>query len=60
MEEHAMLSDPKRVQSVFLAAVEQSAADRAACLDRECGADVELRQRVEALLKAAKKLLVMP
>ena len=36
--------------AVFLAAVEQ--ADRAAFLDRECGDDVELRRRVEALLKA--------
>jgi WD40 repeat protein/serine/threonine protein kinase len=47
-----MPSDPKRVQSVFLSAVEQPAADRAALLDRECGTDAELRQRVEALLKA--------
>ncbi|MFL5330876.1 MAG: tetratricopeptide repeat protein [Gemmataceae bacterium] len=42
--------DSKRVQAVFLAAVEQ--ADRAAILDRECGDDLELRRRVEALLKA--------
>src|SRR5262249_15854261 len=45
--------DPKRVQSVFLAAVEATdPAARAAALDRECGADVELRQRVAALLHA--------
>src|SRR5437763_269534 len=42
--------DSKRVQAIFLAAVEQ--ADRAAILDRECGNDLELRRRVEALLKA--------
>jgi eukaryotic-like serine/threonine-protein kinase len=42
--------DSKRVQAIFLATVEQ--ADRAAILDRECGDDLELRRRVEALLKA--------
>src|SRR5262249_55965052 len=47
-----MPSDLKRVQAVFLTAVEQPAADRAALLDRECGADAELRRRVEALLRA--------
>jgi serine/threonine protein kinase/Tfp pilus assembly protein PilF len=47
-----MASDPKRVQAVFLEAVELPAADRAAVLDRECGADAELRQRVQALLRA--------
>ncbi|HEY7308011.1 MAG TPA: tetratricopeptide repeat protein [Gemmataceae bacterium] len=45
--------DPQRVQAVFLAAVEAgNVTARAAVLDRECGADSELRQRVEALLKA--------
>ena len=45
--------DPKRVQAVFLAAVEcHDAAARAAVLDRECSTDLELRQRVEALLNA--------
>ena len=45
--------DPKRVQAVFLAAVELTeVADRAALLDHECGSDVALRQRVESLLKA--------
>src|SRR5437016_1467882 len=47
-----MPSDPQRVQAVFLAAVELPAADRAAVLDRECGADADLRRRVEVLLKA--------
>ncbi|MFO0810621.1 MAG: serine/threonine-protein kinase [Gemmataceae bacterium] len=48
-----MTVDPKRVQAVFLAAVEAApAADRAAVLDRECGADPELRKRVQALLQA--------
>ena len=45
--------DPNRVQAVFLAAVDyQDPADRATILDRECATDVELRQRVEALLRA--------
>src|SRR5262245_55672786 len=45
--------DPKRVQAVFLAAVElDNPTERLALLDRECAADGELRQRVEALLKA--------
>src|SRR5262245_33228816 len=45
--------DPERVQAIFLEAAEQdSPAGRAAVLDRRCGSDAELRQRVEALLKA--------
>jgi serine/threonine protein kinase len=48
-----MVTDPKRVQAVFLTAVaDPSPAGRAALLDRECGADADLRRRVEALLKA--------
>jgi serine/threonine-protein kinase len=47
-----MASDPKRVQAVFLQAVELAAADRAAVLDRVCFGDAELRQRVHALLQA--------
>jgi tRNA A-37 threonylcarbamoyl transferase component Bud32 len=45
--------DPKRVQAVFLSAVEcDDAAARGAVLDRECSYDPELRRRVEALLLA--------
>ncbi len=44
--------DPQRVRAVFLAAAERPAAERPAVLDRECGADAELRRRVEALLTA--------
>ncbi len=45
--------DPKRVQAVFLSAVEcDEPAARAALLDRKCATDPELRQRVEALLNA--------
>jgi len=45
--------DPKRVQAVFLAAVEhEDLTSRAAVIDRECGADIALRHGVEALLKA--------
>ena len=48
-----MPPDPKRVQDVFLAAVEQpDLAGRAAVLDRECSDDPELRGRVEALMRA--------
>ncbi len=48
-----MAVDPKRVQSLFLAAArEADVAARAALLDREAGADPELRRRVEALLRA--------
>jgi eukaryotic-like serine/threonine-protein kinase len=48
-----MAIDPQRVQAVFVAAVE--AADpraRELILQRECAADSELRNRVEALLAA--------
>ena len=45
--------DPRRVQEVFLSAVEhQDPAARIAVLDRECGDDRELRRRVESLLRA--------
>jgi hypothetical protein len=48
-----MTPDPKRVQAVFLAAIEQETLpDRDDVLDRECAADDELRRRVEALLIA--------
>jgi hypothetical protein len=45
--------DPQRVQAIFLeAACRLDLADRGAVLDRECGDDIELRQRIEAFLKA--------
>jgi len=48
-----MPPDAKRVQAIFLAAVEVvDPADRAAILERECADDKELRRRVEALLWA--------
>src|SRR3954454_22887236 len=48
-----MPADPRRVQEVFLAAVEErDPAARAAVLDRECAGDRELRRRVESLLRA--------
>ena len=47
-----MSNQPSRVQAVFLAAVEQPAAEREAFLDRECNDDQELRRRVQALLRA--------
>jgi serine/threonine protein kinase/WD40 repeat protein len=46
-------TDFQREQAIFLAAVEAGgAAERGAVLDRECGGDAGLRQRVEALLAA--------
>jgi hypothetical protein len=46
-----MTLDPKRVEEVFAAALAVTdPAARTDCLQRECGADDELRQRVEALL----------
>jgi hypothetical protein len=45
--------DPKRIEEVFLEASEQAdAAGRGTVLDRACAADLELRQRVEAHLRA--------
>ncbi|QJW93766.1 WD40 repeat domain-containing serine/threonine protein kinase [Frigoriglobus tundricola] len=44
--------DPARAKSLFLAAADLPAADRGPFLGRECGADADLRDRVEALLRA--------
>ena len=46
-----MPTDPQRVHALFLATASQPGADRAAELDRACGDDTELRERVEALLR---------
>ena len=48
-----MALDAARAKSLFLTASDLSdPAERAAYLDRECGADAELRGRVEATLRA--------
>ncbi|HEV3384595.1 MAG TPA: serine/threonine-protein kinase, partial [Gemmata sp.] len=48
-----MNPDPKRIESVFAAALEMPAnAERLAWLDQACAGDPELRKRVEELLKA--------
>ena len=47
-----MSEDPQRLEEIFLRLLEVPPEDRAAALERECGSDTELRQRVEALLKA--------
>ena len=48
-----MAVDAARAKSLFLNASDLAdPAERAAYLDRECGGDAELRQRVEALLAA--------
>src|SRR5262245_325427 len=45
--------DPNRVQAVFAALLDVSdSAVRGEILDRECGDDVALRQRVEDLIRA--------
>ena len=46
------MADPNNVKSIFLAASEKPAAERAAFLDEAVGGDAALRVRVEALLKA--------
>src|SRR5215472_6157989 len=48
-----MTIDPKRVKELFLEAAELSdEAARAAHLDKACGADAGVRERVEALLRS--------
>ena len=48
-----MAIDPKRVKAIFLEAAEMSdEAARAAYLDKACGGDAGVRERVEALLRA--------
>ena len=48
-----MAVDPIRAKSLFLVASEISALpERVAFLERECGSNAELRERVEALLRA--------
>src|SRR5215212_4046715 len=48
-----MPADPRRVKELFVAALElPDPAARDAFLDRECGPDAELRQRLGALLQA--------
>jgi eukaryotic-like serine/threonine-protein kinase len=48
----AVMVDPIRAKSVFVAAVEKSPAERTAFLDEAVGEDTALRQRVEALIQA--------
>jgi eukaryotic-like serine/threonine-protein kinase len=48
-----MAIDAARAKTLFLAASDKpDGAERAAFLERECGGDAELRDRVEALLRA--------
>jgi serine/threonine protein kinase/Flp pilus assembly protein TadD len=52
-EDAVMPADPRRVKDLFVAALElPDAAARRAFLDRECGDDADLRQRLDALLAA--------
>src|SRR5689334_5052846 len=53
----------RRVKEVLQAAVELDGDEQAAFLDRECGGDLELRRRVEALLASDRdtnEFLVQP
>jgi serine/threonine-protein kinase len=51
------MSSPSPVESIFLVALEKkTAAERAEYLDRACGADAELRHRVERLLAAHSRV----
>ena len=47
-----MAVDAARLEALFAEAAAMPAAERGPCLDRACGDDPELRQRVEALLTA--------
>ncbi len=47
-----MARDPLDLESIFFAARHKEGADRVAYLDDVCGADAELRQRVELFLSA--------
>ena len=52
-----MSVDARRVQAIFLAAVELPDAESLALfLDRECGIDLELREQVQSLLNADRNL----
>ena len=44
--------NPSREEALFALALSKPASERAAWLDRECGGDSALRQRLEALLTA--------
>ncbi|MFO0868160.1 MAG: WD40 repeat domain-containing serine/threonine-protein kinase [Pirellulales bacterium] len=47
-----MTADPQRLKHVFGMVIARDRADRDAVLQQECGSDLELRQRLEALLAA--------
>src|SRR5262245_25866101 len=48
-----MAADPRRVKELFVAALDlPEASDRQAFLDRACGDDADLRQRLAVLLRA--------
>ena len=48
-----MTADPRRVKELFVAVLDlPDAQARQAFLERECGSDADLRQRLQALLKA--------
>ncbi len=50
------MTDLNALESLYFAALEKPAVERAAFLDAACGTDVELRARVERLLAAQPKV----
>lgn len=47
-----MATDPERLKSIFLDALDAPPAERQALLDKACAGDQELRQRIDAMLRA--------
>src|SRR5262249_32953919 len=60
---HRMTPQPdarwRRIEDLFYRASEMDPAQRAAFLERECGADADLRAEVESLLLSASKSIEM-
>ena len=50
-----MPADPQRVQELFHELCELPPEDHAEVLDRECGDDLELRERLQSLLNASRE-----
>jgi hypothetical protein len=51
-----MSADPGQDVRIFTEALKHPVAERGAFLDRACAGDVELRRKVEALLRAYERL----
>jgi len=51
-----MSADSSQDEPIFTEALKHPVAERGAFLDRACAGDVELRRKVEALLRAYERL----